>query len=56
VGGAGCFISSLASRTPAEDPMEALQLARTLALLWMPGSHVAMRPAKSSLDGYLGYQ
>jgi len=56
VGGAGCFVSSLVSCTPAEDRMEALQSARRLALLWMPGGHVAMRLAKSTLDARLGRQ
>lgn len=50
VGGAGCFISSLACRTPAEDRMEALQLACILMLSFMVGGYVATRRAKSALD------
>jgi hypothetical protein len=51
VGGAGCFVSSLVSCTPAEDRMEALQLACILMLSLMVGGHVAMRQAKSALEG-----
>ena len=56
VGGAGCFISLLASRTPAEDRMEALQLACIFMLSFMAGGYVALRQAKNTFDDYVSHQ